>query len=191
VGVVRPAAVDLGQALGTGTLPTCGDSLVVRGGRTSPASTAPPRPARVVGVTGVDPTLAVGVADQPRFLYLAAGRFAQLSDHPLHRALYGRADRPDERRDAGCVASVDLRGTAAGGAGPLLPLDVAGADRRGRSFVGRRVGVLVDVATRMTGLDRDGLPYVAPGQRLRVTAWVCRRRGVASAKLVAREVHPG
>lgn len=191
VGIARPAAVGLGDALGTGTLPDCGDSLVVRGGRTSPSPTAPPTPVRVVGVPGVDPTLAVGVADQPHSLYLAAGRFAQLADHPLHEALYGRPDRPNERRDAGCGATVALRGTAAGGAGPLLPLDVTGADPRGRPFVGRRIGVLVDVATRMNGLDRQGLPYVGPDQRLQVTAWVCKRRGVASAKLVAREVRPG
>jgi len=158
--------------LGTGGRPTCAD---VNGGEAGASSTV-----EVRRLIGVDPRVAVAVKGEPEHAYLARGYFVQLPSHPLHRSL-----RPWQRSRSelkGCAATrrVELAGTVRSSTGAGIGV------ARGRS----KAFLFVDPFTRVRGLDRNGLPYVAPRQRVAVDATACLWPGGRLRKLVPRLVRP-
>jgi hypothetical protein len=163
----------LGERLGRGVVPACRDAIVIR--PSGPDGGRPVRPRLVAlrAIAGVDPAVAVAVDGDPRTAYLAPGYFPQLPGHPLHAAIYGSADRPLETLGRRCTSVAAFAGRALGSdPGALVA----------RSPNGRRTTVLLDVRTRVRGPGRRGLPHVAAGERVRITAVRC------GADLVAREV---
>lgn len=158
--------------LGIGGRPTCRD---FNGGEAGASSTV-----EVRRLIGVDPRVAVAVKGESEHAYLVRGYFVQLPSHPLHRSL------PPWQRSRS-----ELKGCAA-----TRPVEFAGTVR---SITGAGIGVwrgrreaflFVDHFTRVRGLERNGLPYVAPGQRIAVDAIACLWPGGRLRKLVPRLVRP-
>jgi hypothetical protein len=159
-----------GHTLGTGAVPSCTDVL---GGETGAS-----RAVAIRVLAGVDPAVAVAVEGDPAHGYLAGGYFVQLPSHPLHP---GARDEPNEL--AGCVRTgpVKLEGTVSRNA-PSLVVRVS------QGGVERTARVSVDARTRIERLSREGLPFVARGQRVEVEAVGCRRTGARAPKIVARRI---
>ena len=129
---------------------------------------------RVFRLPGVDPHVAVG-ARSPfgREVYLAAGFFPELPDHPLHEAAYGSARRPNERRGWRCdepIAGVVGTATLTPGWGWVFAVRFEGDQVRRHQ--GRTV-LFVDVQTTITGFDEYGLPRIVEGDRIRATVREC------------------
>ena len=150
-----------GEPLGVGGVPSCTDVL---GGETGAS-----RAVEVSALAGIEPKLAVGVVDEPRRGYVAAGYFVQLPTHPLHFVL---AERTPE-----CGGSHRLRlvGYVERNDGSLT-LQAASGDT---------VVLLVGSRTRILGLSRGGLPYVGLGRKIQVEAVRC-----AGHRLLALRVIP-
>jgi hypothetical protein len=172
VGWAARSALAVGDSLGTGTVPACRDTIVVGGGARPPERG---RSVDVLPISGVPARVAVAIAGGARTAYLAPGYLPQLREHPLHRALYGRADRPLETLGRRCGDAPAVRGR-------LVGAEPGGL--RVRRETGGTKRMLVDVRTRVAGLERDGLPYLTPGARVRVETLRCD----PSAELVARSV---
>jgi hypothetical protein len=167
--------------LGTGGRPTCGG---INGGEAGASSTV-----QVRRLIGVDPRVAVAVKGEPEHAYLAPGYFVQLPSHPLHRSLPPRQRSRSELKGCAATRRVELAGTvrSSTGAGIVRSSTGAGigvARGRGEAFL------FVDSFTRLRGLERYGLPYVAAGQHVAVDATACLWPGGRLRKLVPRLVRP-
>ncbi|MFL5939825.1 MAG: hypothetical protein ACJ75Q_05915 [Gaiellaceae bacterium] len=158
--------------LGTGGRPTCGG---INGGEAGASSTV-----QVRRLIGVDPRVAVAVNGEPEHAYLTRGYFVQLPGHPLHRSL-----RPWQRSRSeleGCAATrpVEVAGTVRFSTGAGIDIERG----RGEAFL------FVDPFTRVRGMERNGLPYVGPGQRIAVDATACLWPGGRLRKFVPRLIRP-
>ena len=122
-------------------------------------------------VSGVPPEVAVYRQWGTSTTYLNAGYPTELPDHPLHDRIYGSPDRP-RRRERGerCRIDGEVRETWGH---PIV------------TFKGRSVIVGIDARTRVTGFDRDGLPYFERGDRLRIQGYGCARD-----VMLARRIEP-
>jgi hypothetical protein len=158
--------------LGTGGRPTCGG---VNGGEAGASSTV-----EVRRLIGVDPRVAVAVNGEPEHAYLARGYFVQLPGHPLHQSLRPWQRSRSELTGCGARRPVELEGTVRSSTGAGISV----ARGRGDVFL------FVDPFTRVRGLERYGLPYVAPGQRVAVDATACLWPGGRLRKLVPRLIRP-
>jgi hypothetical protein len=158
--------------LGTGGRPTCGG---INGGEAGASSTV-----EVRRLIGVDPRIAVAVKGEPEHAYLARGYFVQLPSHPLHRSLGPRQRSRSELKGCAATRRVELAGTVRSSTGAGIGV----ARGRGEAFL------FVDPFTRVRGLERYGLPYVAAGQRVAVDATACLWPGGRLRKLVPRLVRP-
>jgi hypothetical protein len=175
--------VSFGEELGKGVNP-CSDE----GGAGCSRHKGPQ--VQVFRLRGVDTSVAVGVLEgETPVYYLGPGYFPELSDHPLHNAIFeGRSDRPDERGGWDCRSPIDLVGTVdrTPGWGTVF------ADR----FVGDRVrrqygytAVFVDARTEIEGFRRNGLPYIEAGDKLRASVRECTASG-QRYKIVADRIVP-
>ncbi len=100
--------------------------------------------------------------------------------HPLHRLLYPNANSPflHPERGMNCGIAARMTGTVETRSIPALGLRVEAAGATLRPAVeGGRAGVLVGSATRLRDRIRLGLPYVAEGDRLAISARRCREKG--------------
>jgi hypothetical protein len=167
----RPVA--FGPSLGEATVPPCEDqgSAGCRHGKDEAVTT-------VYRLRGIDPHVAVGgPSSQGREVFLAAGFFPQLPDHPLHELAYGSTRRPNERAGWRCgPAILDLVGTVTQtpGWGRVFGVRFEGGHVR-RQF--GRTAVFVDARTSVTGFDAFGLPHVTEDDRLRATVRECSASG--------------
>jgi hypothetical protein len=127
----------------------------------------PNRPTTVFAVRGVSPELAV-IDDGS--LYLNAGYFTELPDHPLHDVLHGDSSKP---RRGGSPCTIDGR--------VLETFSFLWMETQR----GRRMGVAVDVRTRIEGFDRGGLPYLEEDDAIRVDGR-CRRESVLARRIEPR-----
>jgi hypothetical protein len=160
-------AVEFGARIGTGYFPDCADT----GGEPGP-----PEPVGVTRIVGVRPAIAVGTTVD-RDVYLAENFFVESPRHPLHRIVFRRG-APDETRGWSCGRAFRRIGRVT--AAPPAVLRITFRSRpRGALFV-------VDAKTRFSKrLTRFGVPYLAEGTRVVVTATRCTAsRG--RSKLVAR-----
>jgi hypothetical protein len=113
-------------------------------------------------IVGVDPALAIRAGDDDPWLWLARDFYPELPTHPLHRALYGAADKPFR---AGDFRRCSFRGTIYATGEPYLEV------RRGSSF-GR---VVIDAGTTVTGAPTvvAGQPRMDTGAKVVITGRRC------------------
>lgn len=164
--------VAFGASVGEATVPPCGDEGA--GCRRGDSEKV-----RVFRLPGVDPHVAVGAAGPlGREVYLAAGFFPQLPDHPLHEAAYGSARRPNERTGWRCADAIhDLVGTVVNetpGWGSVFQVRFEGDSVR-RQY--GRTALFVDARTTISGFDEFGLPRVVENDRIRATVRECTASG--------------
>lgn len=171
----RQASTSLTRRLGRGEVVPC---LEARGC----AGTPPARNATILRIEGVDPEVAVGVEEDAGSVYLAEGYFVELAGHPLHRAVFGRDGTPNETAGLDCGRAFRRIGRRVPPLTSVLRVELDGQDREATFFV--------DAKTEIAVPERNGLPYVADGQRISITARACGARGGA-AKLVAAVVASG
>ena len=131
-------------------------------------------------IAGVDPSEAVGVRRRGKRSHLALGPgyVVQSPRHPIHRVLYGTDERSRPydglicRRPRTLLARVSRAPV-----GDERWLTARAERPRDRGFLGGRNvrgNLSVFAASAIEGLDRRGIPYVARGQRLRLTLRACR-----------------
>jgi hypothetical protein len=166
-----PRGVDFGSRIGTGYVPDC------PGPGEEPR---PPEPVALLRVAGVRPSIAVG-ARHDRGLYLAAGFFIESPRHPLHRTIFRRGS-PNETRGWSCGQAFRRTGRVTSAPPLNLRVRYRGTRREGHFFV--------DAQTRFApALTRFGVPFLATGTRVRLTAVRCTASG-GRWKLVARSFAP-
>jgi hypothetical protein len=176
---LNPPCNDTG---GMGRPGCAGDVVAERLGKAVPVFRLP----------GIDPEVAVGARHYGHDVYIATGYFAELPDHPLHMAIYGSPGLPNERRGGGweCGPPIpDLPGavvshTPGGGLLFQVRFDDDQALRHGG-----RTALYLDAQTRITGFDRNGLPHIMKGDRLRATVLECTASG-GRWKVVADSISP-
>lgn len=157
----RFAVLERGRRLGEAEVPSC------TGGACAPPEQTTP----VFAIEGVPTAVAIVDTDSSTSVYVAPGTFPQLPDHPLHDALYGLPTRPDHRSD--CGLPFELVGSVSG-ADFNLRIEVDDADGPGAGLEGEETALELDVESRIVGFDRDGIPTLGPGDRVRVTLRYCR-----------------
>ena len=170
-GSFQVRGVELGARIGTGLIPDC----------PMPGEEPdPPTPVGVLRVVGVRPAIAVG-GRHDRDVYLAAGFVIQSPRHPLHRKIFRRGS-PNETRGWSCGPAFRRVGRLR-----TAPESAVGIAFRG---TGRRAQLFLDARTQFDErLARFGVPYLAPGMRVAVTATRCTASG-GRWKLVARSFAP-
>jgi hypothetical protein len=169
----------LGRRLGRAIVDSCPDAIL------SPP--APPQPdgGVVVAIESIPPSVAVGAAGKPHMAYLAFSYFPELASHPLHEG-------PGRDLTRGCrvtgrfslVGRVKRHGSAL-----LVQVDRSSGSLEIKPHV-TFIQLLVDAYTRVEGFERNGLPYVAAGDRLRSSGVTCQFQGPQSPASVARTIRP-
>jgi hypothetical protein len=149
------SAADLrqGDRLEGGVAPACCDTPGSCDGGDKGA------PLELWTIEGVDPSVALmgaGLVGDPsgeRPYFIAAGTLPQLPSHPLHEAIFGSPDLPDERSESICsgVATVDaeVAETPTGSSVSVRPQFPA--------------GVTLDAKTRVEGFPPGELPRLHEG----------------------------
>jgi hypothetical protein len=130
-------------------------------------------------VRGVSPSIAIAVqpVGRRRYVGLGPGYIVESPRHPLHRAAYGGEDEPDHYADHHCRRPRTL---------PVRVLTTpvyetkwlrVGAERTAdrRYLRGGNVGGIlsIDARSELEGLDREGVPYIEAGDRLRAVLRAC------------------
>jgi hypothetical protein len=156
-----------GAALRGAVAPGCNDT-----GGAVPS----PAPVGARAIVGVSPAVAIR---SQGLLLVASGYFPQLPGFPL----VPRAAPYDATRTCRLGPALTLTGRALPGVGRLVLADVR-SSRPERLSDHLLINLEVDVHTRITGLARNGLPYVGEGQRVRIAARRC------GGSLVARTITP-
>jgi hypothetical protein len=167
----------LGRRLGRGIVFACPGTIL------SPPPPPPPADGVVVAIAGIRPSVAVGAAGQPHLAYLAFGYFPELASHPLHEG--GVRDFTRGCHVTGrfsLVGRVKQHGSAL-----LVQVDRSSGSLQVRPHV-TFVQLLVDARTRIEGFERNGLPYVTEGDRLRSSGVTCRFQGAQSPAIVVRTI---
>ena len=118
-------------------------------------------------ISGMPPEAAVLVPDYYDGLFIAAGTFPQLPDHPLHEAVYGRPNRPDYRRE--CKPTFAIEGTVE----QVDPLRIVRRSEVELDEEAEGACVTVDSGTRIEGFDREGIATLEPGDEIVVRAQLC------------------
>jgi hypothetical protein len=106
-------------------------------------------------------------------IYVPAGEFPQLSGFPIR---FGLVD--DETRTCRVTAHVTVSGHVLPAPGEVDLADVRST--RPLRLFDHRLSVLVDVHTRIAGLDRNGVPYIGRLQAVRIDALRCGHMIVAT-----------
>jgi hypothetical protein len=170
----RFALPERGAPLDGATIPDC-----TVGGRCAP----PEESVTAYALVGVPTEVAVAVPGHYDGLFVAAGTFPELADHPLHEAVFGRRNRPDYRQD--CGEAFRLEGTV-NLAAPLR-IDVTESEVELSEDQGAKL--VVDAGTRIDGFDRNGIATLAPGDEIVVRAQLCEGHGELPGP-VARMIEP-
>lgn len=154
------AAVKAGAPLSGGYMPGCNDTVAIdpsTGARLSPI--ASPTPVTLNRIAGLP--VRVGVAYNGRAA-LAAGYLPEVAGGPLH-------SRFSTKAPASCGRPWTLRGTVQAPPLPGSPVSLDGG--RFLTLTG---------ATSVTGLTRDGFPYLGAGDTLNATVRSCGSALVAT-----------
>ncbi len=159
----RLAVLEPGGRVSDATIPDC-----TAGGRCAP----PEDTMAAFEISGVPTHAALFVPDYYDGLFVAAGTFPELPDHPLHEAVYGLPNRPNYRQD--CGAAFDVEGAV--NQVDALRIDVASSEIELEQG-DEGAWLEVDSGTRIHGFDRDGIATLEPGDELVVRAQVCEGHG--------------
>jgi len=169
----------LGRRLGRAIVNPCPDAIL------SPTAPVPPGDGVVVAIAGVRPSVALGAADSPHTAYVAFGYFPELPSYPLHEG--GIRDRT---RGCRVTATFSLVGRVrVHSSGLVVQVDRGSESLHVRPHV-TMIQLLLDARTRIEGFERNGLPYVARGDRLRASGITCQFKGASSPAVVARTIRP-
>jgi hypothetical protein len=178
----------LGEELGTGVIPSCSD--------TSPPDPTPEQNVTVRALAGISADVAVALERDPttspgeHTVYLAPGFLVQNPAHPLHDTLYGGPEEPNEERGFECEPPVRFQARAATTPGSVV-FRVESEDAAVAPLLERHEGdVFVDANTRVSGLEREGVPYVAEGDEFELVVRACSR-GDDEQLLVAKSLTRG
>jgi hypothetical protein len=147
---------------------------------------AAPGPATAVGawqIDGVSP--AVAIASQG-YVYAASGYFPDAAGFPLERPGPGAAD---ETRGCQVGEPLTIDGTA-DVRFSHLSISHPTSSRPVPLTRGRLTQLILDGHTQIAGLDRDGAPFIGPGQRLHIEAVPCQVRGASEPEILARRITP-
>ena len=172
----RFATLEPGGELSDATIPDC-----TAGGRCAPPEETMP----AFEISGVPPEAAVLVPEYYDGLFVAAGTFPQLPDHPLHEALFGRPNQPDYRTE--CEPEFGIEGTV-DQVDPLR-IDV----RRSEVELDEEedgAWLAVDSGTRIEGFDREGIATLEPGDEIVVRAQLCVGHGEPAEPLAVSIKRP-
>jgi hypothetical protein len=165
---------DEGTQLGEGMVPACRDSEVVGTGCTADVTEeSGGESVDVFRLPGVHPEVAVVALVPGPVAYIGPGYMTELPDHPLHDRIYGSARRPNERAGWNCSEPIALTGTVVSApafGGGALEVRVDANPLRGQDG---RTGLFTDALTRISGFDRNGIPYVSKGDKLRASVREC------------------
>jgi hypothetical protein len=163
---------DPGRRLHGAVAPGCNDT----GGATPSPTSVGARAIRGV------PT-AVAILSHGGIL-IAPGYFPQAAGFPLIRP---GAPVEDETRNCRLGAPLTLSGRALPDTGRLNLGDVR-SSRRLRLSGDEFIGLVIDGRTQLTGLIRDGIPYVGNGQAVRIEGQFCRVPGSVGPVVIARRI---
>jgi len=129
-----------------------------------------PTPVGAHAIAGVPPQVALLSTGG---VYVPAGVFPQLPGFPIRPA---RVD--DELRTCHVTAHVTASGHVLPGPGEVSLADVRSS--RPLRLFDHRLSVVVDVHTRIAGLDRYGVPYIGRRQAVRIDAVRCGHMIIAT-----------
>lgn len=163
-----------GQRLQGAVVPGCNDT-----GGSTPAPTS----VGARAIRGVPTAVAIrshGV------LLIAPGYVPQAPGFPLTRP---GARVEDETRNCRLGAPLTLSGRALPDPGRLNLGDVR-SSRPLRLSGHEFIDLVIDGRTRLTGLTRDGVPYVGNGQAVRIQGQFCRVPGSVGPVVIARRIWP-
>jgi hypothetical protein len=158
-------AVGEGASLSGGYIPGCDDNAAVdpsTGARLTPQPA--PTPVELHRIPGVPAKIAVSYGKRA---YLAPGWLPQLPGHPLHRRF-----RAAPVRRSSCGAPWKLRGSVEVAPPPGVPVLLRSGP------VGHPVTIVS--RTRVRGLHRAGLPYLAAGDPVEAVVRTCGDQLVAA-----------
>jgi hypothetical protein len=116
-------------------------------------------------------------------IYVPAGEFPQLPGFPIR---FRPVD--DATRTCRVTAHVTVSGHVLPAAGEVDLADVRST--RPLPLFDQRLSVLVDVHTRIAGLDRNGVPYIGRLQAVRIDALRCGHMIVATRIVPAGPIAP-
>ena len=158
--------VNQGAALRRAVAPGCNDT-----GGATPA----PSPVGARAIVGVPPAVAIR---SQGMVMVATGYFPQLPGFPL-------VPRPAPVGTSTCRPgrALVLTGRALPGTGQMVLADVR-SSRPVPLSDHELINLEVDAHTRITGLARNGLPYIGTGQRVRIAARRC------GGSVIARTITP-
>jgi hypothetical protein len=168
--LARFALPERGAPLDEVTIPDC-----TRGGRCAP----PEESIAAFELTGVPAEVAVLVPEFYDELFVAAGTFPELADHPLHEAVFGRPSRPDYRQ--GCGEVFRLQGTV-NLAGPLRVAVTASEIELDEDQQG--AWLELDARSRIDGFDSNGIPTLEPGDEIVAQVRTCEGHGELAGPVV-------
>jgi hypothetical protein len=168
-----------GQAPSTDPGPRLGDA--VEAGCNDTGSIPPPTSVGARAIRGV-PT-AVAILSQGGIL-IAPGYLSQVAGFPLARP---GAPVKDATRNCRLGAPLRLSGRALPVTGRLNLGDVR-SSRHLRLSDHELIDLVIDGRTQLTGLTRDGTPYVGSGQVVRINGRLCRVAGSVGPLVVARRI---
>ena len=178
---IGDVSVGVGAKLGEGVRPPCERE---RGCSAPDAETA-----TVMRVRGVDPDVAVTLAQDPT-PYAAPGYFVELPTHPLHSALFGGPRRPIAKAGWWCRPPFELRAEVSAVPPAVFRVDGEESEVNVRYRDGDEgVAIVVDAETRIEGLAKSGLPYVERGDWVSIVSRECLASG-GRAQLVAERMRP-
>jgi hypothetical protein len=141
----------------------------------------PPTPIAARRIAGVPPGVALLARDTA---LVASGYFPEVTNF-----LTGATMPTDETRGCALGGRVRIVGPAHPGFG-LIDVTVDRTTVRLHHLVHGAAQMFPDGRTRFEGLQRNGLPYLGEGQRVRVDARFCRVPGSIGTKIVARRISP-
>lgn len=173
-GLARGPVSSDGKALSGAVEPGCNDTV---GANEHPTSVA----ARTI--PGIPSPVAIVSRGQT---FVASGYFVEAVDL---RAGDAAVPIHDETRGCTLGGPVRITGRAHVGFG-LIDVAVADTTVHLHHLLHGAAQIFPDGHTRFDGLSRNGFPYIAEGQRVRVDARFCKVPGSIGTKIVARRIVP-
>ena len=188
-GLDLPATVGLGPTLGEGVMLGCSDGK---------GAVVPDETVTVSRVEGIDPAAAVAVhfseADAQPMAFLVPGYLLATAGHPLHEAAGEGFGSTARDGDFTCGDALETRARALATPAPWESLTVEADDPAVEALLvepGTQRLVGLDGQTSVTGLERNGVPYVGKGDEFTLVLRACDGNegepGIAGLRLLVAD----